>query len=122
MPYPDSIQVFDLDNKPVPYKKSSKGVHFGVTVPPDSEISVKVKYSQKLLSNEMLYILKTTQSWKYPLRKAEYKIMLPIKFELKEISLQPFNQKSDSAYNTFYIHKENFMPVDDLIIKWEGRE
>ena len=122
LPYPDSIRVFDLKDNLIHFNKSSNGIHFTVYVPADSEISIKVKYSQKLLSNEMMYILKTTQNWKHPLLKAEYKISILKEFELKEISLEPYNRESNSSYNIFYIYKENFMPIDDLIIKWEGGE
>jgi hypothetical protein len=120
--YPDIIQVFNSDNNPLPFKKSSKGIQFNITSQPNSEISVKVKYSQRFLSDEMQYILKSTQSWKHPLLKAEYKILVPLEFELQEISLPITSKDLNSAYNIFYIYKENFMPDNDLIIKWAGRE
>jgi hypothetical protein len=120
--YPDSIQVFDEKNNSILFKKSSKGIHFSISSPPNSEISIKVKYTQRFLSNEVRYILKSTQTWKQPLEKAEYKILLPLEFELQEISLTLDKQDLNSAYNIFYIHKENFMPDKDLIIKWAGRK
>jgi len=120
--YPDRIEVFDQDNKIIPFSKSSSGMYFSLIVPPKEESIIKVTYSQKLLSNEMKYILTTTQNWKSPLQKAEYKISLPLEFELKGLSLKADSIYSNSTYNIYYINKENFMPDKDLIIKWIRRE
>ncbi len=116
--YPDTIQVFDEKNNSIIFRKSSKGIRFSISCAPDTETSVKVHYIQRLLSNEMQYILKSTRSWKQPLLETEYKILLPLEFKLQEISLPSNKQDSNATHNIFYICKENFMPEGDLIIKW----
>src|SRR3989339_150088 len=95
--------------------------HSRIKVLPDSETTIKVSYRQKLTSEEMKYILTSTQSWKQPLEKAEYKILLTKKFELTNLSLKPDKKDSNSTYNIYYITKENFMPETDLIVKWARR-
>ena len=119
--YPDSIFVFVQDNKAISFTRSSTGIHFSIKVLPDSETTIKVSYRQKLTSEEMKYILTSTQSWKQPLEKAEYKILLTKKFELTNLSLKPDKKDSNSTYNIYYITKENFMPETDLIVKWARR-
>ena len=120
--YPDSIFVSDQNNKPIPFTKSSSGIYFSITAFTDSEATVKVTYLQRITSNEMKYILTSTQQWKQPLQKAEYKISLPIEFDLKSLSLKPDKENSNSTHNIYYITKENFMPETDLIITWARRE
>jgi hypothetical protein len=120
--YPDSIFVTDLNNKEIRYTKSSSGIYFSISTLPDSETVIKVSYKQRLTSDEMKYILITTQQWKHPLRKAEYIISLPAEFELQNISIAPDRSDSDSTHNIYYITKENFMPDTDLIVTWARRK
>jgi hypothetical protein len=120
--YPDSIFVFNKDNKEIPFAKSSSGIYFTIEALPHSETVIKVLYVQKLFSDEMKYILTSTQQWIQPLQTAEYKILLPKEFELKSISLNPFNKVHDPVYNIYYIIKENYMPETDLFVSWIRRK
>lgn len=120
--YPDSIFVSDKNNKAIPFSKSSSGIFFSLNAIPDSETTINISYLQRILSDTMKYILTTTQQWKHPLEKAEYKILLPLEFELKSLSLNPYQIDSDSAHNIYYINKENFMPETDLIVAWSRRK
>jgi hypothetical protein len=121
-PYPDSIFVNDLNNKPLSFSKSSSGVYFSIKVLPDSETTIKVTYKQKLTSREMKYILTSTKNWAHPLQKADYIVFLPKQFNLTSLSPEPFKKDSDSANNIYRITKKNFMPDTDLIIKWARRK
>ena len=120
--YPDSIFVSYKSNKTIRFTKSSAGIYFSITAAPDSETSINVTYLQRISSDEMKYILTSTQQWKLPLEKAEYKILLPLEFELKSLSLNPYQMDSDSAHNIYYINKENFMPETDLTVTWARRK
>jgi len=70
-PFPDSIFISDKNNKKIPFIKSSSGIYFSINIPSDSETAIKISYYQKLNSDEMKYILTSTQKWKHPLQKAE---------------------------------------------------
>jgi hypothetical protein len=59
--YPDSIFVSDLNNKNIPFTKSSSGIYFSIKVFPDSESTIKVYYLQRIFSDEIKYILISTQ-------------------------------------------------------------
>ena len=120
--FPDSIFITDLNNKTIPFKKTSSGIYFSITAISDSETTIKIFYRQRISSDEMRYILTSTQQWKQPLQKAEYKILLPKEFELKSLSINPYQMDSDSTHNIYYINKENFMPETDLIVTWARRE
>ncbi len=68
--YPDTISVYDQNNKSISFTKSSAGIYFGVKVPADSETKVNVKYSQRISSDTMKYILTSTQNWIHPLKES----------------------------------------------------
>ena len=119
--YPDTISVYDQNNKSVLFSKSSAGIYFGITVFTDSEATIKVKYTQRISSDTMKYILTSTQNWEHPLEKAVYKILLPKEFYLKDLSIKPYKKDSDSTYNIYIINIENFMPKTDLIVVWARR-
>ena len=119
--YPDTISICDQDNKSTSFAKSSTGIYFVIKVPADSEAVIKVKYSQRISSDTMKYILTSTQNWIHPLEKAEYQIVLPKEFDLKDISIKPYEKDSSSTNNIYIINKQNFMPETDLIIVWARR-
>ena len=119
--YPDTISVYDQNNKSISFTKSSAGIYFGVKVPADSETKVNVKYSQRISSDTMKYILTSTQNWIHPLKKAEYEIILPKEFDLKDLSIKPYKKDSDSTNNIYIINKQNFMPETDLTVTWARR-
>jgi len=119
--YPDTISVYDQHNKTILFTKSSTGIYFRISVFPDSGTTISVKYSQRISSDTMKYILTSTQTWKHPLEKAEYIVSLPKQFDLKDISIKPYKKDSDSTDNIYIINKQNFMPETDLIIVWARR-
>ncbi len=102
--YPDTIIVYDANHKSILFTKSLDGIYFNIKVPIDSETTIKVKYSQKFSSNTMKYILTSTQKWVHPLEKAEYIISLPKEFDLKDISIKPYNKDSDPTDNIYIIN------------------
>jgi len=116
--FPDSIAIKNKKNVPVSYSKSEKGIFFNIKTLPEDTSEFSAFYRQKNLFNKAEYILTTTHNWNVPLQKAEYIVNLPIKLKLKSISLQPDSVKNNSPYKTYFITKENFMPVVNLIVEW----
>jgi hypothetical protein len=119
--YPDSILILDNNKIPVTYKKGKSGIYFTIRTGGKDTSVFQSTYRQKTLTRRAEYILTTTQNWNVPLQKAEYIVKLPNSLFLKSISLQPDSVKSSSSNKTYFITKENFMPVVNLIVKW-GKE
>ena len=119
--YPDSIIILDENKMPVNYSKGKNGIFFAVKSIPKNISEFTAFYSQKTLKRRAEYILTTTQNWNVPLQKAEYIVKLPKNLILKSISLQPDSTKNYPSYKIFFITKENFMPMVNLIVEW-GKE
>lgn len=120
--YPDSILILDKNNLPVPYSKNKGGIFFAVKTLAKDTSEFTAFYRQRNLIKRAEYILTTTQNWNAPLQKAEYIVNLPKYLSLKSISLQPDSVINNPAYKTYFITKENFMPIINLIVEWKKRK
>lgn len=120
--YPDSILILDGNNHLVSYTKSENSIFFAIKSLQRDTSEFSAFYRQKTLINRAEYILTTTQNWNVPLQKAKYIVKLPVNLILKSISLQPDSIKNNFGYKTYFITKENFMPLINLIVEWQRSE
>lgn len=117
--YPDSIVVTDfVRNKNIKFKKLEKGVSFSIYIESKSISIIEVFYKQKTLSNKMEYILTTTKFWGKPLELAKFNIKLPKKYKLEYISYKQDENLEQKEHNIYKITKKDFLPEENLIIKW----
>lgn len=122
MLYPDSINVFDVqNNKNISFFRAKTGIYFSIVIPPGKTVLYKVSYRQKTTNNKIEYILTSTQKWGEALKKADFIIKLCSNFELKYCSYKYDDKQKIKNHIIYKIHKENFMPKKNLIIEWVGR-
>ena len=119
MLYPDSIIIKDLGNdRIINFSTSKSGIHFRAHLPAKSIIIYKIIYSQRTQAREIEYILTTTRKWGRPLEQAEFIVRIPKTFQLVSLTF-PYNyRKNENDINLYYINKENFIPEQNLIVKW----
>jgi hypothetical protein len=120
--FPDQILLQDKNNQPISFSKSKKGVFFPIKTSSKDISGFTAFYRQRTLSKKAEYILTTTQNWNLPFQKAEYVVNLPNYLRLKSISLQPDSMKTSPFYRTYFVTKDNFMPLVNLIVEWERSE
>lgn len=113
-PYPHEIKVEDLD-----FTKGKQGVYWLIEFPLHSTRSVKVRYKQRCDINSATYILTSTKHWKQPLEKAEFMIVVPERWENVTLSYCPDRWETKKGLKYYYISKVDFLPQQDLIIKWD---
>jgi len=116
--YPDTIHVTSENNN-ISYGIKNNGINFVIEIPYDTTVQYQVYYWQNTPDFKMEYILQTTKYWKRPLEFAEYIIKVPIALELKYISYDVSKRIITKEFKIYNIHKKNFMPYKNLIIKWE---
>ncbi|MBI4810720.1 MAG: hypothetical protein HY800_04630 [Ignavibacteriales bacterium] len=120
LPFPDSIVVNDMGNcKTLPFLKSRSGILFSISIPPKTTNMYEVMYFQRTLDYFMEYILTTTHQWGKPLMRGEYVVDIPSKYKLKYISMRYDREEDHDGDISYIIHRENFMPEKNLIIRWE---
>ena len=101
--------------------QSPKGSMFKLIIPPKGEVAYRIKYGQKLISSEAMYIITTTQRWAKPFEKAIYTFNFPENIKLDSISIPP-DSIAVSAGNTFYYWmREDFMPEVDFIFHFSEK-
>jgi hypothetical protein len=118
-PFPDFIEVSDAtDSRPITRRIERKGIRFRLEVNPFDLRVIRIVYRQPIRSKRFEYLLKTTISWGAGLNLAEYRILLPLDCELKSCSypVVPVKQRNDRVL--YLIHKENFLPEENLVFTW----
>ena len=116
--YPDSIKVLDQENTNIKFIKSKTGIYFSLEIPSYKTVKYEVFYSQSTNSNKAEYILTTTQKWGKALKKADFVIILPFEFKLQFLSYEFDTVEKTGGKIIYKIHKENFMPVKNLVVEW----
>ena len=101
--------------------QSPKGSMFKLMIPPKGEVAYRIKYGQKLVSDEAMYIITTTQRWQKPFEFAKYSFTFPYEIAIDSISIPP-DSITVSAGNTFYYwEREDFMPEVDFIFHFSEK-
>ena len=123
LPMPDSVEVKDVNaNRPLAYTPAARGICFQIRIPPRDIGIYQVSYLQQTRFNTMEYILTTTAAWNRPLGVAEYEVSIPHSYLLTHLSIPADTVERQSDVSIYYIRKENFMPVANLIVRWERKE
>lgn len=120
--YPDSIKIINVkENENISFIQSKSGIYFPIEILAKKAVFYKVIYSQKVKNNQIEYILTSTQKWGKPLEQAQFIIKLPLKLDLKYLSYKYDEKIEENNFIIFKIHKKNFMPEKNLIVKWAER-
>lgn len=122
LPYPDSITVLDDSTaRPIGFEKTTEGVLFYLSVPPQQTRRIRIWYSHRTPVRRFEYILTSTQAWGRPLERAEFHIVVPEFLTLVSCS-PPFDTKETSEHRIIYrITRSNFMPGSNLTVQWKRR-
>lgn len=101
------------------WRRNDNAIRLNVSAEGKSSAEMRVTYSQRLKGKQARYILTTTKAWGRPLKSADYQLILSENLKINSISF-PFDRAQNVAGKRYYfLHKENFMPDVDLIIRWE---
>jgi len=118
--YPDSISViYHSDQTSLVFSKAEDGIRFSVNVPANDSIMVQVKYIQKTTNNQVEYMLTSTQTWKRSLAFAEYIVRIPEVYRLTFHSIPGAKRRKREKGWEYSILKRDFMPTQNLKIRWE---
>lgn len=116
----DSIRLFNISSGNIgKYKREGTfGISFSLILAPFDTLLFQIGYRQKVVCNSVIYILQTTQGWGKPIDLAEYKLIVPDYFRIKQFSYQPDKSYKMEKYNVYYWKKENFMPDQDMVFNF----
>jgi hypothetical protein len=120
LPFPDSIVVQEMGgNRSVEYASSEKGVTFVIHIPPRAVGIYQVSYRQMTRFNFMEYILTTTADWNKPLDVAEYRVSIPQRYQMTQLSLSGAKREKRTGESIYYLRKEHYMPHANLVVRWQ---
>jgi hypothetical protein len=123
LPFPDSLAVLDMEGmQAVPFASAENGLSFIINVPANSGKTYRVFYRQPTPARTMEYILVTTKQWGRPLERATFLIVIPDSLQLTKISLPYDSVEKTRNGHIYYVHKTDFLPEKNLIIKWREKK
>jgi hypothetical protein len=112
----DSVSVIDLKAiRSLPFKKNSQGILFNVAIAGYDSTGINIYYRQKREACNQ-YILRSTQSWGEPLKKAVYTLTTDRNLTIKSFSIAPDSSSKNQQGITYYWQKTNFLPSVDFIV------
>jgi len=116
----DSIRLFSISSgNIVGYKKEGcSGISFLMNIYPFDTLLFQIGYRQKVVCDSAIYILRSTRGWGKPIDLAEYKLIVPDSFRIKQFSYKPDKSYKMEKFMVYYWRKENFMPDKDMIFNF----
>lgn len=120
--FPSEISVFDNTHKnKISYKKSKNFISFLVPISAlDSTITL-INYTQECTDNYFEYILTSTKAWGKPLELAEFTIGIDSNLKLISHSYNFDSTYSNKDKTYYYFKRENFLPDENIYLRWERR-
>lgn len=124
--YPHEISAFIIngdDTLKLDFQENRERGSIRIRVPmkPQETAVWHLEYSQKIDKPQATYILKSTQVWGKPLEEALYKIDIPDNIDIDYIWADVDSVTCVSNRETLWIHKTEYMPFNDMTIKWKKK-
>ena len=118
----DSIYVFDLTaDQAIDFeKKTQRMIVFPIYFGFGNEITLLISYRQQLLDNQAEYILETTKTWRKPLARADFQLIVPYSIEVTGFSYPPDDIAPGDRETLFYWTKFDFMPEYNMILEFRN--
>ncbi len=109
--FPDTIRI------EYPFETDSAGIYFWLSIGPNSIDSFVISYEQQVKEPLFRYITTTTHEWKRPIKEAEFTIIAPETLAIN--ANYAFSEPVEiDGYRHYSIPVSNFLPDEDLIIRW----
>jgi len=103
-------------------EKSVQGFSFLVHLNPCRARWVKVSYKQPLYGEQFTYILTTTARWGRALEQASFRIKVPVGWEDVSVSYPADRVRTQGTSKIYTIKRRDFLPKQDLEVRWSTRE
>ena len=125
--YPYEIMVFTNEVggliKTLDFEENRERGSIRVPIPMKAHETTiwNIQYKQKIDKPQATYILKSTQAWGKPLEDALYKIDIPNDIDIDYIWADVDSVTNNENREILWIHKTEYMPFSDMIIKWKKK-
>ncbi len=112
----DSIKIVDSKKGNLTYRELKRGIIFNVTILPNEVAFLNIGYQQKVLTDSVIYILTTTESWGAPLQKVMYSFTVDNTLTVNNFSYLPDTTIVKSQKVIYKWRKTNFLPKSDFVV------
>ena len=120
-PLPHYFKVTEACGMLVSFTLGKDGIVFPILVAAHDSSRYRVEYHQRTPDHFFEYILTTTKFWNQRLVTADFLIRVPEEFHLLSLSMKSDKSIKTEKGITYYIHREAFLPEENLTLSWEVR-
>jgi hypothetical protein len=121
---PENVAFTDGRGEPLPCEWKDGRAYFTISAPAGATVAVNVYFEQALRGDAYVYILKSTRTWKRPIKDATFVVDAPAEMGAVT-SIYPLNEKAATEGRRQYeLHRTDFYPSADLELTWKppGRD
>jgi hypothetical protein len=117
----DSVELFNITKGAVQniLNRNNTGFYFVLNMMQGDTVIMRIQYRQKIVSDSVLYVLRSTQYWQRPIESAEYKLRIGKLMNITKISIIPDKVYTIEDENIYYWKRNNFMPQTDFIFHFK---
>jgi hypothetical protein len=110
----DVLEVYNSSTKKI-IDLTENGFYFPVSINPKDTALYRIRYRQKVLSDSVKYILRSTQAWGKPLETAEFKLVTDTAISIIRFSYPPDKTYNINKKKIYYWKRTNFLPERDMV-------
>jgi hypothetical protein len=115
---PDNVIV---DDRPLPVRAGESGQvvsDFPVAIPAHSIRSFRVRYQQRLLGHEAVYLVTSALSWPRPIDRAIFVIRYPSHWRGVVLSYPVLHRETENGRTTLIAAMQPFRPDREIVLRW----
>ncbi len=119
----DSINILNISKSmhQNPVDKSGWGFYFFLSLNPGDTVLYRITYRQKVMSDSVIYILRSTKVWDNSLESAEYKLIVNSPISITCFSYTPDKTYSIGDKKIYLWKRSSFMPELDMVFHFSGK-
>jgi hypothetical protein len=117
---PENVLV---DGRTLPVLPGQDGqvyARFPVSIPPHEIRSFRVRYEQRLLGREAVYLVTSALRWPRPIDRAVFVIKCPAKWRKVTLSYPILRRATANGQTTLLSVMQPFRPEREIVLRWAG--
>jgi hypothetical protein len=118
---PENVLV---DERPLPVLPGQSGqvyARFPISIPAHEIHSFRVRYQQRLLGHEAIYLVTSALRWPRPIDRAVFVIKHPAHWRNVTLSYPILRRATANGQTTLLSVMQPFRPDREIILRWSGR-
>jgi hypothetical protein len=120
-PAPDVVLVDGQSLLLVPGARGQVQTEFPISIPPQGIRSFHVRYTQRLLGHQAVYLVTSALRWPHPIDRAIFVIRYPARFRAAALSYPVLHRETVDGQATLIAVMQPFRPDREIVFRWSAK-